>query len=210
MLAAPAPLPARRERRKREVRDRILEAAVALADSRGFAGTKVADICERADVVTKTFFNHFPSKQHLLREIAERQLATLCDDIRAVRERPGTTRQRLVWFFERITESVETAGPMRRELVTETIHATYDSGAETQRSRQLHEAFGGIVRDGRRAGDVLEGHSVTAQTELVLGTFYALMLRWAHDPRYALRRHALAAARLLGDALCGPSGGRKT
>jgi len=44
---------------------------------------------------------------------------------------------------------------------------------------------------------------------LVLGTFYALILSWAHDDGFPLRRRALAAARLLGDALCGPEKGTK-
>ncbi len=57
---ADAPELTRRERRKREVRGRILAAAVGLFDERGFGATKVAEICERADVAHKTFFNHFP------------------------------------------------------------------------------------------------------------------------------------------------------
>ena len=60
----------RRERRKLEVRGRILKAAGDLFTQHGFQATKVAEICEQADIAQKTFFNHFPSKQHLLREIA--------------------------------------------------------------------------------------------------------------------------------------------
>jgi monoterpene epsilon-lactone hydrolase len=64
----------RRERRKIEMRERILEAAVALFDEHGFAATKVSEICEQADIAHKTFFNHFPSKQDLLSEIARERL----------------------------------------------------------------------------------------------------------------------------------------
>jgi len=60
----------RRERRKLEVRGRILAASVELFDKKGIEDTKVLEICERADVAHKTFFNHFPSKRHLLRVIA--------------------------------------------------------------------------------------------------------------------------------------------
>src|SRR5262245_42590017 len=128
MVGAAAVQPLRRERRKREVRERIITAALELFDRHGFEATKVADICDRADVVNKTFFNHFPTKQHLLREIAEQQLAVLFDDIRTMRERPGSTRERLLWFFERIADNVDAAGPMRRELVTEIVHAAHGMG----------------------------------------------------------------------------------
>lgn len=205
-LAARKPL--RRERRKLEVRNRIVDAAIKLFDEHGFDATTVADICERADVVNKTFFNHFPSKQHLLREIAEAQMQTLLAEIRSVRERPGSTRERLSRFFERIADNVDAAGPMRRELVTEMIHVTEESGEEGSRqSRRLHEAFAGIIRTGRVAGDVRSSHALPTQTDVVLGTFYALMFGWAHGPGYPLRRRALAAARLLGDSLCGPQEG---
>jgi len=201
--------PLRRERRKREVRARIIEAAIALFDQHGFDDAKVSDICERADVVTKTFFNHFPSKQHLLREIAGQQLAALFADIDAMRAGEGPTRDRLTRFFQRIADNVDAAGPMRRDLVTEMIRAAHgDAGSE--QSRRLHAAFAAVVRDGRRAGDVRDDHPLEAQAELVLGSFYALMLSWSHDVGYPLRRRALAAARLLGDALCGPKGGGKS
>ena len=60
----------RRERRKLEVRARILEASVSLFQQQGIAATTVVEICGLADVAEKTFFNHFQSKGELLREIA--------------------------------------------------------------------------------------------------------------------------------------------
>jgi len=204
--SAPATKPLRRERRKLEVRRRIVDAAIALFDEHGFEATKVAEICERADVVNKTFFNHFPTKQHLLREIAESQLAALFADIADVRGRHATTRERIAAFFERIANNIDAAGPMRRELVTEMIHATESSGNGSMQSRRLQEAFSAIIRDGRVKGDVLSDAPVATQADLVLGTFYALMFGWAHAGDFPLRRRALAAARLLGNALCGGQG----
>jgi len=208
MVGAAAPRPQRRERRKQEVRGRIVRAALELFDEHGFEATKVQEICERADVVYKTFFNHFPTKQHLLREIAEKQLATLLETIRRIRDDGRSTRERLTGFFECITENVDAAGPMRRELVTEIIHAAQGSGEGSVQSRLLHDAFVGLIRDGRAKRDVRSDHSLVTQADLVRGTFYALILSWAHDESYPLRRRASAAARLLGDALCDPRKGK--
>ena len=71
------PPASRRERRKLEVRRRIIEAAISLFDEQGFHATNVEEIAERADVAYKTFFNHFPSKQDLLQVIAREQLDAL-------------------------------------------------------------------------------------------------------------------------------------
>ena len=82
----------RRERRKLELRGRMLEAAIRLFDERGVAATKVADICARADVAQKTFFNHFASKAQLLRALAEAASQQLLEEIEAARKDGRSTR----------------------------------------------------------------------------------------------------------------------
>lgn len=51
-----------RERKKIKARLSIERAALELVLERGYDGTTVEDICERAEVLKKTFFNYFPSK----------------------------------------------------------------------------------------------------------------------------------------------------
>lgn len=196
----------RRERRKREVRERILEAAVALFDEQGFRNARVADICERADVAHKTFFNHFPSKQHLLEAIAGFALDSFLGLLETARQRPGPPRERLAWLFGRIADRAEAAGPMRPELVHEMIRLAYGTDAAPERARRLHDGFGALVREGRRAGAA--GPDAETLTELVLGAFYAVILNWANFEGYPLRRRALAAARVLGDAMDPSAAGR--
>ena len=196
--------PTRRERRKLEIRNRLVEAAVTLFDERGFHATTVAEICERADVAHKTLFNHFAGKPHLLREIAQLALEQFLIDIEQVRKRHGTTRQRLRWLFERISENAEEAGPMRRELLSEIVHTAHEAGTEPEQARKLHEAFEAILREGRDSGELSRDHTAQTQTELVVGAFYALMFNWTNLEGYPIRKQALATARLLGDALCVP------
>jgi AcrR family transcriptional regulator len=69
--------PGRRERHRREMRERIFRAALRLFADRGFVATTVEDITEAADVGKGTFFNYFPSKEHVLAAFAEVQLAKL-------------------------------------------------------------------------------------------------------------------------------------
>ena len=195
----------RRDRRKLEVRSRILEAAVALFDGHGFAATKVADICEQADVAHKTFFNHFQSKQHLLSEIARDALEQLCTQIDEARRQPGSTRERLRYFFATIAGNAEAAGPMHRELVTEIIHAAHEAGTHPEQARRLHAAFGALVQDGRAAGDVTQRHDAATLTEMIIGAFYVLMFNWANLERYPLRKQARATARFLADSMTVPN-----
>ena len=67
----------RRERRKLEVRARILAAARELFAKHGFEATTVDEIARAADVAPATFFNHFQSKQALLSLMAGEVFETL-------------------------------------------------------------------------------------------------------------------------------------
>ncbi len=70
-----APTPARRERRRAETHERIFRAALKLFAERGVASTTVEDITEAADVGKGTFFNYFPSKEHVLAAFGAMQAA---------------------------------------------------------------------------------------------------------------------------------------
>src|SRR5580692_10754200 len=67
----------RRQRRSAETRERLFRSALDLFAKKGFTETTVEDITEAADVGKGTFFNYFPSKDHILLAFGEMQLAKL-------------------------------------------------------------------------------------------------------------------------------------
>ncbi len=202
--ASPAANPGsltRRERRKLELHERIFEAAADLFTEHGFQATKVSEICERADVAHKTFFNHFPSKLHVLREIAHWSVEQLLVDIESVRKEARSTRERLLQFFRRVAKHTAEAGPMNREFVTELVHVLNESPERSEQAQKLLDAFGAIVRDGLAAGDVTRRHDAETLTEMILGAYYVLMFNYANLDDFPIQKQAEAAARFLGDAL---------
>ncbi|GED31410.1 TetR/AcrR family transcriptional regulator [Brevibacillus centrosporus] len=56
----------RRERKKRETREKIFNAAIKLFKTHGFEGTTIDMISEEADVARGTIFLHFTSKEAIL------------------------------------------------------------------------------------------------------------------------------------------------
>jgi AcrR family transcriptional regulator len=78
--------PGVRERRRQETRARIVDAAAELFAERGFDAVSVMEIAQRAGVVEKTVFNHFPVKEGLVFDADPPMRAALLD---AVRHRPA-------------------------------------------------------------------------------------------------------------------------
>ncbi|WP_460404614.1 TetR/AcrR family transcriptional regulator [Actinophytocola sediminis] len=57
------------EQRRAERRERLLEAALDEFTTRGYHKTKIADLCARAGVSTRNFYEKFASKEALLLEL---------------------------------------------------------------------------------------------------------------------------------------------
>jgi AcrR family transcriptional regulator len=78
--------PTLREQRRLRTRDAIVDAAAELFTERGFDHVSVMEIAQRAGVVEKTVFNHFPVKEGLVFDADPPMRAALLD---AVRRRPA-------------------------------------------------------------------------------------------------------------------------
>src|SRR5208283_3668603 len=102
----------RRERRSIELRERIFRAALDLFAKQGFAETTVEDITNAADVGKGTFFNYFPSKDHILLAFAEMQLEKLRLAIAEARSTFGPMPQ-----FMRSLGALMTQEPVRNPAI---------------------------------------------------------------------------------------------
>ncbi len=189
----------RRERRKREVRDRIVDAAVTLFEKDGPQATRVDEICELADIAQKTFFNHFATKQHLVSEIATTFLDNLMRTLEEVRGDADSAGDRLRRFFALIAERCEEAGPMHRELVLDVIRVAHLQRAESTQARIVHDAFHSFLKD--CSGELHPDYDVETHTELVVGTFYVLMLNWVSLDDYPLHERAAAMGNFLATSI---------
>jgi AcrR family transcriptional regulator len=98
----------RRSRRSLETRERLFRAALEVFSKKGFAETTVEDITNAADVGKGTFFNYFPSKDHILLAFAEMQISRLRSAADEAREKNIPLRQ----FFRSLT-SLMTVEPIR-------------------------------------------------------------------------------------------------
>jgi AcrR family transcriptional regulator len=89
------PILSRRERHRAETRARILQTALTLFARQGFAATRVEQITEAADVGKGTFFNYFPTKEHVLAGFAGRQIGKIQGALEKARQGAEPIRELL-------------------------------------------------------------------------------------------------------------------
>ncbi len=205
MASQAAPV-GRRERRKQEVRDRILLAAEALFLRQGFDATTVDQIADEADVAQKTFFNHFPTKQSVFEAFADARISHFQEVVAGERGREGSTAVRLERVFVELADRVTAMAELARDLVLHMMRASNGDGdPASQQLSTLHDAIGTLLVDGQAQGDVRDDYDVAFLADLVVGAYCMIMIQWAKAPDYPMRSRLQETARFLGDAIS-PSG----
>ena len=193
--ATPDPAPSRRERRRRELHERILEAAIALFQRKGFGATTALEIANNADVAEKTFYNHFPTKQHLIEELAGRSLQATVELIAEVRRLPGTTADQLRHFAGRAADGAEHGSrELIREVLLELVRVAQVDGIGPERKRALHRGFRALLDDGVARGDVAPGGDLEFVADLAVATYLGIIINWVTQPDYPLRERLSLAA----------------
>jgi TetR/AcrR family transcriptional regulator, repressor for uid operon len=79
VIAALGKSPSGREAQRIETRRRVFEAAVAEFQRSGAEGADVGAIAQVAGVARGTFYFHFPSKEHVLVELEQREEARIAE-----------------------------------------------------------------------------------------------------------------------------------
>lgn len=81
-------------------RERLLAAAISLFSEQGYAATGTRAIAARAGCNVALISHYFGSKEGLLREVIVRGIATVGDELRALRAAPVSPEERLARFID--------------------------------------------------------------------------------------------------------------
>jgi AcrR family transcriptional regulator len=110
-------------------RERILDAAVALASEGGYDAVQMREVAERADVALGTLYRYFPSKVHLLVSALGRTFQQLHDGVRAAGD-SGTPEERVYRVCAHVTRFLaknrRLSGAMVRALMSADAEAAGD------------------------------------------------------------------------------------
>jgi AcrR family transcriptional regulator len=178
----------RRERRKQEIRGRITEAALDLFDQKLCEDTTIDEICEKADVARKTFYNYYPSKQDLIDELMQSVfVAESRNMIEMSIEKYDTTEQRLDFVFDQMRGSLNHENTFQRNLVLQSIT---DMSANPGKSGKLMFSYLEVMRSLFESDTESQGaddhQSARSLGEAAYGMVNMAILLWIHDENYPI------------------------
>jgi len=171
--------PNRRERQSVERRERLFRAALDLFARKGFAETTVEDITNAADLGKGTFFNYFPSKEHILLAFAEMQLGKLraaADEARAKNE---PTRVFLRSLGARMTQE-----PIRNPSIIRILLQAFLSNSPVRESvmdlqSRVIAIHTEIIRLGQERGEIRDDLPPEVLAHVFRQTIFGTLLIWS-------------------------------
>jgi AcrR family transcriptional regulator len=169
----------RRERRSAETREALFRAALDLFARKGFAETTVEDITEAADVGKGTFFNYFPSKDHILLAFGEMQLGKLEAAVEEARHKGTPMPDFLRSLGVRMTQE-----PIRHPGIIRTLLQAYLSTTPVRESmldlqRRVHAIHTEIVRIGQERGEIRTDLPAAEIAHVFRQTVFGTLLMWS-------------------------------
>ena len=175
--ASPSPT-SRRERRSLELRERLFRSALDLFAHKGFAETTVEDITEAADVGKGTFFNYFPSKDHILLAFGEMQLAKLSDAVAEARHSPAPLLQYLRSLGTRLTQE-----PMRNPAIVRALLLGYLSTTPVREAmldmqKRVLALHSEMIELGQQRGEVRDDLPAVELAQVFRQTIFGTLLMW--------------------------------
>jgi AcrR family transcriptional regulator len=148
------PLPSRRERRSAELRERLFRSALKLFAEKGLAETTVEDITEAADVGKGTFFNYFPSKDHILLAFTDMQLGKLEQAVESFRTSPRPLREFLENLTTRMTEEPLRNPGMIRAILQGFLSSSAVREVMMRKQVRAHQLHTQMVEIGQARGEI--------------------------------------------------------
>lgn len=182
------PTISRRERKKRDTRRRILDAAMQLMKDTPYDQVRIEDICSAADVANATFFLHFPNKSALVLAFNEDVAAKIAEQLA---DEKMASAERLRALLRIYLAEWGAHRHLMRQIVLEFIAQPASATTFNEVSPGLLGLVGTIIRDGQSAGEFSSRIAPATAGLALVAAWNAIAISWAQtgDTKQATDAH---------------------
>jgi AcrR family transcriptional regulator len=191
----------RRVRRSAELRDRLFRAALSLFAKKGYAATTVEDITEAADVGKGTFFNYFPSKEHVLMAFGEMQLGKLATIVQEAKKSDLPMQEVLRTLVLRMTEEPIRNPAIVRALLQANLASVPVRGGMLRIHDRNRALLGQLIDHGQMRGEIRTDFRAEEIAQVWRQTIFGTLLFWSLIGDHTLPERIEMSVRLLWNGI---------
>jgi AcrR family transcriptional regulator len=155
---------------------------------RGFLETTVEDITEAADVGKGTFFNYFPTKEHILAEFGGERVAAVQRALEKAKSTKGPVINVIRELASNAAGQSDKSAALLRAIFA--AHASCASVREelTKRTHTARRILTEIYLLGQKRGEIRRDISATEMARLTQIVFMGVTISWSIRPEASLRK----------------------
>lgn len=182
------PQMSRRERKKRDTRRRILDAALQLMADRPYDQVRIEDICVAADVANATFFLHFPNKSALALAYNEDVASKVAEQLNGG---PMPSAERLRTLLRIYLAEWGAHSHLMRQIVLELLAQPASGAVFNEVSPGLLTLVADVVREGQSNKEFAAKIAPETAALALVAAWNALAISWAKtgDTKHAAEAH---------------------
>ncbi len=179
VVGMPTEITDRRTRRSAETRERLFHAAMRMFAEKGFNEATVEDITNAADVGKGTFFNYFPSKEHILIAFSDMQLGKLERLVEVARDGKGPMRA----FFRTMSQQMTSEPAKKPDVMRALLQANLSSVSVRELMRERNSRgerlLAEIVQIGQERGEFRRDVSALEMARVFRQMTFGTILLWS-------------------------------
>jgi AcrR family transcriptional regulator len=180
----------RRERHRVEMRERIFRAALQLFAQRGYLETTVEDITEAADVGKGTFFNYFPTKEHVLERYGEERVEAVARALEKARTGDESVLAVLKELATDLAGQSSESPELLRSVFAANVACEQVRVQLQNRIQRARHLLSEIIVLGQERGEIRRDLAASELARLVRLIFMGVTMAWAVNPELTLRKTA--------------------
>jgi AcrR family transcriptional regulator len=179
------------------MRARILRAALNLFSRRGFFATTVEQITEAADVGKGTFFNYFPTKEHVLAGFGQVQIEKVRAALISVKRRQGPIREVLRDLVVALSREPARSQALVRSLLVANLSSEPVRLLMRRNLARGRRLLAQVMAYGQERGELRRDQKATEMARIFQQAFFGTLVLWAMYPPSRFRRWLDGAFRVL-------------
>jgi AcrR family transcriptional regulator len=182
-LADPADKPpGRRARRQAEIRERLVRSALRLFAERGFTATTVEEITNLADVGKGTFFNYFPSKEHVFAARARGQAETVEQFVAEARDSTEPVGELFYRLTVTLSEGFEVSPAIFHSILVAVSSNEMVRRMLAEALEQGRKPLAELVSLGQQRGEIRSDRAPAELARAFQRAFFGTVFLWSIAP----------------------------